>query len=558
MTDTPRHAAARKTSSRVRVLISLTAALSVALGTGIAVAKLRPESSCPAGRTPLRVAVSPDLAPAATAVATRLEQDAGCLAIQLLPTDAADVVAQLSDGLIEPPDVWIPESSLWLTRGSTDQVIASVSEAASVASSPLVLAVSAATAAQLAPSAARPTIDDVIGSGAKNRPVAVRLSSQPLSPARVGTVLALQAAVQGRDDARAALTQMLRTAEVQTVSSEQLVALTDADAVAVPVPEQAVLATNVADASDASSVVAVYPGGYAFDYPFAILTSNAGSRAAADALLAALLSDSGQGELRAAGFRDAKGLGGDALSPAYGVDPQRPVDQRALDANATEQAERTLRLLRTDARLLAVMDVSGSMAEEVPGTGGATRLELATQAATEGLGLYPDGTDVGLWVFATDLSPDADHRQIVPITPVIGADDRRQLAAALAEVAVARGDTALYDTTLAAVREVRRQWAPDKVNAVVLLSDGEDTDDESIGLEALLQTLAAENDPARPVPVITIAYGPDGGADVLSRISEVTDGATYTAPDPRQIRDVFLDAVGQRVCRPNCAASPLG
>ena len=85
---------------------------------------------------------------------------------------------------------------------------------------------------------------------------------------------------------------------------------------------------------------------------------------------------------------------------------------------------------------------------------------------------------------------------------------------------------------------------------------GEDTDDETIGLDALLQTLSAENDAARPVPVITIAYGPDGGADVLSQISEVTDAATYTASDPRQVRDVFLDAVGQRVCRPDCAASP--
>ncbi|MET0740527.1 MAG: substrate-binding domain-containing protein [Candidatus Nanopelagicales bacterium] len=559
MTNRPRHASTRATSTRLRVLVILAAFLCVVLSGGIAVAKLGSDQSCPNGRTPLRVAVSPDLAPAATAVTTRLDPEARCLDLRLQPTSAADVVSQLNQGLVEPPDVWIPESSLWLTRGTTDRVIPAAAGAASVATSPLVLAISATTAAQLAPAADRPAVADLVGPGATSRPVAVRLSDQPLSPARVGTVLALQSAVQGRDDARAALTQMLRAAEVTNADTEQLVELTAGDSVAIPVPEQTVWAANTATGTNQTpAVVAVYPGGYAFDYPFAVLTEDDSRQAAADILLKALQSDAGQAELRAAGFRDLSSRAGDGLTPAMGVDPGRPVEQQPIDSATTEQAERTLRLLRTDARLLAVIDVSGSMAKEVPGSGGATRLQLAAQAATEGLGLYPDGTDVGLWVFATDLGDAGDHREVLPIRRVGGPADRQRLATALAEVAVAQGDTALYDTALAAVREVRQRWSAEKVNAVVLLSDGEDTDDDSIGLDGLLQTLQTENDPARPVPVITIAYGPEAGADVLARISEATGGATYTATDPRQIRQVFLDAVGQRVCRPDCVPSPVG
>jgi Mg-chelatase subunit ChlD len=544
--------------SRLRVLACVVGLLGLLLGGGIASAQLGAEPSCPNGRTPLRVAVSPDLAPAVTVVTTQLAPTNRCLDVRLLPTAAHDVVAQLNDGTIQPPDVWIPESSLWLLRGRTDRVIPAGGDAVSVAASPLVLAVSAGTATELA-GAGRPDVADLVEPAAGRSPIAVRLSDQALSPARIGTVLGLQAAVQGRDDARAVLTQMLRTADVADTSAEQLVELTASGEHAVPVPEQSVWAANTAaTAEHTPAVVAVYPGGYAFDYPFAILTRDRSRQAAADILLTALTSEAGQSAFRAAGFRDLASKAGDALSPTTGVDPLRPIESQPLNQAATEQAERTLTLLRTDARLLAVIDVSGSMAEEVPGAEGATRLELATQAATEGLGLYPDGTDVGLWVFASRLTDATDHREVRPITRVGGRADRQRLATALAEAAVARGDTALYDTALAAVREVRRQWDPNKINAVVLLSDGEDTDDDTIGFDALLQTLRSENDPARPVPVITIAYGPEAGVDVLAQIAQATGGASYSAPDPRQIRDVFLDAVGQRVCRPDCAASPVG
>ncbi len=95
----------------------------------------------------------------------------------------------------------------------------------------------------------RPEIGHLVGGSAGSQPVAVRLSDQQLSPARVGTVLALQTAVQGREDARAALTKMLRAAEVTSADTEQLVELTGGGTVAVPVPEQTVWAANAADAT---------------------------------------------------------------------------------------------------------------------------------------------------------------------------------------------------------------------------------------------------------------------------------------------------------------------
>jgi hypothetical protein len=206
--------------------------------------------------------------------------------------------------------------------------------------------------------------------------------------------------------------------------------------------------------------------------------------------------------------------------------------------------------------VLAVLDVSGSMNLPVPGTGGRTRWDLTRAAASDGLALFPPDTRVGLWEFSTHLTAHTDYRQLVPIGPLSGGPAGTGARALQAQLRVLRplphGSTGLYDTTLAAVRHVRGGYDPSRTNSVVLLSDGADEDDHGIGLARLLDRLRAEDDPRRPVPVISIAYGPDSDAAALRAVSDATGGATYVAADPRRLRKVFLDAVSQRLCRPDC------
>jgi len=63
-------------------------------------------------------------------------------------------------------------------------------------------------------------------------------------------------------------------------------------------------------------------------------------------------------------------------------------------------------------------------------------------------------------------------------------------------------------------------------------------------------------DPARPVPIITIGIGDQADIATLRQISAVTGGRTYMVHDPTEIRGVFLDAMLQRECRPNCPTGP--
>jgi Ca-activated chloride channel family protein len=201
------------------------------------------------------------------------------------------------------------------------------------------------------------------------------------------------------------------------------------------------------------------------------------------------------------------------------------------------------------------------MAGPATGQDDATRIDVATRAAAAGLGLYPDTAQVGLWSFSENLTATTDYQELVPLSPLAGptAGGRDALARAVAGLRpVPDGGTALYDTTLAAVRAVRATYDPARVNAVVLFSDGEDTDDAGIGLDELLATLRAEAAQGPPVPVFTIAYGPDSGAEPLAAISEVTGGASYRTTDENRIRQVFLDAIGHRLCPPTCAPASGG
>jgi Ca-activated chloride channel homolog len=553
----PRHAAPRRRDQRLRRTVLSTGAALVLLSGAVAVSLgVRAADGCDAPRDVLEVAASPELAPAVTRTARDLRDAAGCPEVRVRARTTEEVLTAVRRSPTDRPDVWIPDSSLSVEQASREGVVTPVGRV-SVASSPLVFAVPRALADDLPAS----RWDDVVAAVSAGQLV-LQVHGGARSPSTVGAVLALQAAVEGRPDGRATLAGVLRLARVLPPSADDTTALTGlappADGV-VAVPEQAVL--QYGGTAGAAPVVAVHPRGTStpFDHPFTVLRTDAATGTTAARLLTALRSGDGQASLRRDGFRSPEGTGSEPAAER-GVDGSRTVPVGIPDQATVDGVARTLEAVRRDARLLAVVDVSGSMADVVPGSRDRTRLDLALGATAAGLALYPDTTEVGLWSFSEELTTTGDHQELVPIGPLTAAapSGRYALAQAVNHLrAVPDGGTALYDTTLAAVRAVREGWDADRVNAVVVLTDGEDTDDSGIGLDALLVTLRAEG-ADRPVPVITIAYGDAAGADALAAISAATGGTSYRTSDPERIRDLYLDAVAQRVCRPQCPASPGG
>ena len=98
--------------------------------------------------------------------------------------------------------------------------------------------------------------------------------------------------------------------------------------------------------------------------------------------------------------------------------------------------------------------------------------------------------------------------------------------------------TPLYQVARTSFQEVLDHYDPDRINAVVLLTDGEQDDgnqsDDPSQLQAMLSTLReTQGETGKPVRIFPIAFGKQADADALQRIAEATNSASY---DARPIR----------------------
>jgi Ca-activated chloride channel family protein len=203
------------------------------------------------------------------------------------------------------------------------------------------------------------------------------------------------------------------------------------------------------------------------------------------------------------------------------------------------------RALNTRANILSVLDVSGSMATAVPGTG-MSRLEIAKKASLQAVATFNPETQLGMWVFSTNQTPTSDYRELVSIGPVggqyQGSTRREAVRRALATVP-ARGATALYDTSLAAYKRAQLSYQPGRLNLVVVMTDGRNEIDYGLERDEFMSALRAEVDPSKPVQMLTIAFGKQAAVEDLQKMAEITGGKSFVAQTPQDIQNVFLAAL---------------
>lgn len=288
-------------------------------------------------------------------------------------------------------------------------------------------------------------------------------------------------------------------------------------------------------------LVAVYPddGTLVSDHPWVRLTApwvDDSKRAAADAFLAFLQAPEQQRRFQQFAFRDYQGTPGPLITPTNGLLPEQPTQVLAPPAPAVlDRIQRSWSDLRKRARVLLVIDVSGSMGEPVPDSG-ASKLELAKDAAIDSLKLFAPDDEVGLWVFTTDMAGGADYAELIPIGavgPRLG-EFRSQIRGL-----TPLNGTPLYTAIGASVQEMRRGLDPDRINGVVVLTDGRNEDTRNNDLDGLLADLDSE----LAVRVFPIAYGEDADLDTLTKIAEASRATVYDASDPSTISKVFISVI---------------
>ncbi|NEA28953.1 VWA domain-containing protein, partial [Actinomadura bangladeshensis] len=271
---------------------------------------------------------------------------------------------------------------------------------------------------------------------------------------------------------------------------------------------------------------------------------------AARLLWRALADEATREDVQRLGFRAPGGTAPAAFSAANGLSPRAP---KALPAPSTTEVRRTMQSwaqLSLSIRMLSIIDVSGSMDEQV--APGVTRLQSTVRTAQDGLSLLPDDTELGQWVFSTGLSGDRDWRELVSVGPLgqrLGSATRRQrMLSAFAQIRVKEhGDTGLYDTVMAAFDYMKRTYKPEYVNSILLWTDGRNEDPGGPTLAETLDHIRREYDPERPVLINMFGNGDDVDVNELRQIARLTRGDAYVAETPGQVQALFLKALSQRV-----------
>jgi Ca-activated chloride channel homolog len=297
------------------------------------------------------------------------------------------------------------------------------------------------------------------------------------------------------------------------------------------------------DLPPTETLVAVYPseGTLMADHPYVILSApwvTDLKRKAGAAFLAYLLAPEVQKRFTTAAFRDYLGNAGPEISPENGLLPNEPsLKLRAPAPVVIEAIQKSWSELRRKARLLVAIDVSETMGDRVDLL--RTKLDLV-KTATTAFDQLADDDQVALWTFSTGQPGDARYREILPMSRI--GDRRGDLRAAIEQLTPIRGGgTPLYATTRASVRSQTESFVSDRINAVLLLTDGHNEDPNDTDGTGLLRDLQLQVD-RNLVRVFTVGYGADADTEMLTKIARASRGAFYPAADPGSI-DRVLTAV---------------
>jgi len=479
---------------------------------------------------PVQVTVSPLLASAVQEAAVELSSD--CPAFTVVARAEREVLDEVFFGK-PAPEVWIPQGEWNLEKADVTAV------SAAVASTPVVLV--GGPAAQPPASWA-----DALSSGRVDLP-------DPLSDT-VGALAVvtpqLEAAASGADpaSARASLVAVAQrygdvASRGQTVDTS-LSGLGGTSRREVVATEAAFLAARRTD----PGLVAVTPptGTALLRFPLAVRAdAPAAVRSAAERLASWLGSQRGSTSLVAAGLRS-----GDGAPTAPGTGAGALTYLPSPTSADVDGVLLTWRVLSIPSSVLAVFDVSASMAFDAP-TGG-RRIDVAVDSALTALELFPDHARIGLWEFSTDRGPGG--RDWVVLEPtrrldtVVDGETQRQRVRDRADGmrSSTDGGTGLFDTALAAYRYALEQYDENYSNSVILLTDGSNDDPGSISEKALLRRLRELEDPQRPVRIIGIGVSEDADLPTIRRIAAATGGAAYRADTSEDLLRVFAQEIAGR------------
>jgi len=215
------------------------------------------------------------------------------------------------------------------------------------------------------------------------------------------------------------------------------------------------------------------------------------------------------------------------FSPEFGVNPDasydsyRPPEAAVVDDMVTVWTE----FAKKPSLVVIVVDSSGSMeGNKLPAVQNTLQTYINTLGPNDQVALV-----------------DFDEEIRSPVL-VDGTPDGQERGYAFINNLQALGGTRLYDASLEARDWLRENLRTDAINAVLVLTDGEDSGSD-LAYEALMTTLKESDfSTDERIAFFTIGYGEEGefNPEVLTQIAEQT-GGYYAKGDPDTIARLMQD-----------------
>jgi ABC-type Fe3+ transport system substrate-binding protein len=280
-------------------------------------------SGCSGAPLTLYVTAQPEIGPAVREVAARFDvQDHAvrgrCVRVAVTDRESAGMASDLAAGR-PTPDVWIPDSWVWITAArQTRAGTARVPQWADpVASTPVVLAVTTAVAAELQAAKTPPTWKLLTG------PDFTARTPDPSTTGPAALALAALRQTAPTDVAPFVRRMYGHTAPSATAFADFLTLPRDQRALVVAT-EQQVATYNAAHQPNPASPLVPAEGTFLLTYPYAVTAQDPLREQAAEAFKAALQSRPAQDILTAHDFRTPTGTATEDLAQSLNVATAAP------------------------------------------------------------------------------------------------------------------------------------------------------------------------------------------------------------------------------------------
>lgn len=446
--------------------------------------------------------------------------------------EAGQAVTQLVDGR-STSALWIPDEMVWVDVLDAQGNAAFSSDCQSVAASPLVIGMWRPLAESLGwpglplgwldigSLAADPGAWDYYSGGAYGDTLRMSHAHPGLSGSGTSTLLAVVQAAQSKTDAvtgedidrpivQASVGAFESAVSSFNPSTDNLGATMSARG-----PEYlgaAVMYESSIVEHGNNELVAIYPleGTFMATHPACINgAADAPTAEAAGLFRDYLLSEPAQQLALQAGLRpvnDAVPIGS-PIDEAHGVDPSQPeIIFEPPSVESVYAIQDLWQAARKPVNLAMLLDTSGSMR--------GSKIENMREAAMQFVQQMGEDDRISIIEFYSEPLVLVNDAQI--------GEERSQVMAIISQLEPG-GDTTLFDAIGAGGALVAANASPEASNAMIVLTDGQDTASSRYRFDDELVEAATQNDTI----VFTIAYGDDADETVLQQLATRGNGNFY-------------------------------